>query len=84
MTREEKENTYLANFNVSEFCTNIKVIFSQLKRSESEFTGKIKTIDEIIRQFVSNNLDYIDTNNKYINTNDTILSMEHPFNNINN
>ena len=82
MTREEKENTYLANFNVSEFCTNIKVIFSQLKRSESEFTGKIKTIDEIIRQFVSNNLDYIDTNNKYINTNDTILSMEHPFNNI--
>ena len=82
MTREEKENTYLANFNVSEFCTNIKVIFSQLKRSESEFTGKIKTIDEIIRQFVLNNLDYIDTNNKYINTNATILSMEHPFNNI--
>lgn len=83
MTHEEKENTYYTDqFNVSKFCSNIKGIFTRLKNRETEFKGKISTIDEIIKNFVTNNQEYINKNEKYINTNDTDYLIQDSFNNI--
>ena len=85
MRHKAKKNTYYTDsINVSEFCSNIKTIFTKLKsrETETELKDKIKTIDDIIINFVKNNRHYIHENKKYINTNDTTYNIDHPFNNI--